>query len=516
MAKLREENQGLREEKLSQQVVQEKLQSENGELWAQLQQHKQQIESLGRDLREMQKRAGLTSSTLDPGSAERTVVRGWDWPEEEPLMQATLIEISPASPERTSKAFVAPPQAVPAMVPQIPDAPPQVVPALVPQIPDREKDLVAHLQHLKAQMVTVEEQGESLRAATKVIEKEYSRIYQDNSAFCTSALSAAGSAVIRAEDERQVEYLPNGADVVQLPPISGSAVQISNGAAAAEALESLRKTAKEVMSGRKEGPMVQFNSNGSPTSTGTATPKEKMLNGASNVEATINERCSSMPPSSFFDPVRLGQNLALSADGAIATRIRGCRQSVALGCQVLTCGSDGCWFFALEILETVPGWVSGLGIGVTRTHPTELRNVPDKAWRIPGTVIAGYWGRAFCEGREYRIPWRADQLCRGDKIACLLTAHGAFAIFVNSKRVVWFDSGFKFQDPSKASFYAVVDVFAAAKSVRWVEDPALPMGALDRCLECPPVISPLQSARRSKSKEAFDSNQSRQSDYYNQ
>ena len=46
------------------------------------------------------------------------------------------------------------------------------------------------------------------------------------------------------------------------------------------------------------------------------------------------------------------------------------------------------------------GWVGGLGIGLTQTSSASLRRAPDKAWRMPRTFILGYWGRAFCDGKE--------------------------------------------------------------------------------------------------------------------
>merc|ERR1719301_58107 len=98
MVKLREENQGLHEEKVTQQVVQQRLKSENSELWAQLEQHKEQIESLGRDLREMQKHCGLqAAATLDP-PAEEQVEQACDWSDE-------LLQVPAAPMEETALVY---------------------------------------------------------------------------------------------------------------------------------------------------------------------------------------------------------------------------------------------------------------------------------------------------------------------------------------------------------------------------------------------------------------------------
>merc|ERR1719482_79672 len=176
-----------------------------------------------------------------------------------------------------------------------------------------------------------------------------------------------------------------------------------------------------------------------------------------------------------------GVNLVLSEDGYIATRTRGCRQSVAVGSGPIPRRASG-WYFEVLVGETVTGWVGGLGIGVTRSSPDQLRRVPDKAWRLPSTFIVGYWGCVFLDGRERRTRWRSDTLQVGARIGLLVTPdEGDLIIFVDDVPVVYAEGalreksrsddvgagsgGLLSRDREIEPLYPVVDVFAATKVV---------------------------------------------------
>jgi len=161
----------------------------------------------------------------------------------------------------------------------------------------------------------------------------------------------------------------------------------------------------------------------------------------------------------------IGINVELSEDGYAARRTRGCRQSVVIGSSPLDLQEQG-WYFEVVVRETVNGWVGGLGIGVTRTAPSELRRLPDKGWRIPGTFIVGYWGCVFLDGRERRTKWKADSLEVGSKVGLLITGDGKgdLIVFVDGCPVVRADGVL----PSAGqldSLYPVIDIFAATLSV---------------------------------------------------
>eukprot|EP00913_Durusdinium_trenchii_P026105 g24489.t1 len=150
-----------------------------------------------------------------------------------------------------------------------------------------------------------------------------------------------------------------------------------------------------------------------------------------------------------------GLNLEFSEDGYRATRVRGCRQSVAIGRAPLPFKEYG-RYFEIVVTETVPGWVGGLGIGITpdprsltpgtltdRMTPAmtglfdnSWKRLPDKAWRIPKTSVLGYWGCAFLDGSEFRTSWHPDTLETGTKVGFLATSTGDFVLFVEGEAMV--------------------------------------------------------------------------------
>mmetsp|Transcript_56596 Transcript_56596/g.132793 ORF Transcript_56596/g.132793 Transcript_56596/m.132793 type:complete len:640 (+) Transcript_56596:55-1974(+) len=169
-----------------------------------------------------------------------------------------------------------------------------------------------------------------------------------------------------------------------------------------------------------------------------------------------------------------GVNVELSEDGYRATRARGCRQSVALGSAPLVRQASG-WYFEVVIQETVSGWVGGLGIGVTRTPPGTVQRVPDKAWRLPGTCIVGYWGCVFLDGNERKTHWRPDDLQAGQRVGFLVTGDGRgdIILFVDDQPVVHVPGAMLAKDMNATSIavgvpepmFPIVDIFAATRAV---------------------------------------------------
>jgi len=175
----------------------------------------------------------------------------------------------------------------------------------------------------------------------------------------------------------------------------------------------------------------------------------------------------SLPKIQPFSRCACGVNVALSEDGYIAKRTRGCRQSVLIGSTPLARQKDG-WYFEVEIRETVEGWVGGVGIGVTTTSPGNLRRVPDKAWRMPNTYIIGYWGCVFLDGQERRTSWKPDLLQAGSKVGLLISesgGSGGIRVFVDGSLVVYIEGALGSHAVPTTEFYPVVDVFAATLAV---------------------------------------------------
>ena len=194
---------------------------------------------------------------------------------------------------------------------------------------------------------------------------------------------------------------------------------------------------------------------------------------ASSPERTLGNSLRSMGPLSPtgpgevllpFCPKASGINLEISEDGYTATRFRGCRQSVAVGTGPVPLQEHG-RYFEITVEDTVPGWVGGLGIGVTSSTPQGFKRVPDKAWRIPKTMVIGYWGCVFVDGCEQKTAWRADSLHPGARVGFLVTLAGDLLVFVDGKAVVRVDGAFEGGQRNHEPLYPVVDVFAATRVV---------------------------------------------------
>jgi len=174
-----------------------------------------------------------------------------------------------------------------------------------------------------------------------------------------------------------------------------------------------------------------------------------------------------------------GANIEISTDGYVAKRTRGCRQSVVIGSAPLERQEQG-WYFEVNVRETVSGWVGGLGIGVTRTPPSELRRMPDKAWRIPSTFIVGYWGCVFLDGRERRTKWKADSLAAGSRVGLLVTGDGRgdLVVFADGLPVVRAEDVLATGSPVHGehvdTLYPVIDVFAATLEVELLPNAEVP------------------------------------------
>lgn len=211
---------------------------------------------------------------------------------------------------------------------------------------------------------------------------------------------------------------------------------------------------------------------------------------SSGVSALLTEPVLPVEPAHSGGPVTApfsrqtcGVNVTLSDDGYVATRTRGCRQSVLLGGAPLPRQDLG-WYFELEVCETVEGWVGGLGIGVTRTSPGQLRRIPDKAWRMQNTFIVGYWGCVFLNGKERRTHWRADTLPSGSRVGLLVSGDGSgdLHVFVDNTMVVSVPGALAEHALPGVELFPVVDVFAATLKVAlqpMSTPPAPPWGAAE-------------------------------------
>lgn len=169
-----------------------------------------------------------------------------------------------------------------------------------------------------------------------------------------------------------------------------------------------------------------------------------------------------------------GQNCTVSFDGATATRTKGCRQCVVLGDTPLELHVGCGWYFELRINEVVTGWVGGLGIGITLTRPGSLPCLPDRAWRVPNSWIAGYWGRMFGNGQQHLIDWKPQELKASDRVGFLVNLKGECIVYVNDEVRVHFTESKVPVSPKGTELTALVDVFASAASVTLID--TLPPG----------------------------------------
>lgn len=165
----------------------------------------------------------------------------------------------------------------------------------------------------------------------------------------------------------------------------------------------------------------------------------------------------------------VGLNIFLSHDGYTATRSSGCRQSVAVCKAPLALQAEG-WYFEVEVLQTVHGWLGGLGIGVTQADPREMKDqrLPDKASRIPKTYILGYVGSKYLNGSCEFIDWQPGLLQAGQRVGLLIArTTNDLVVTVDGEEVAKVSG----DDLRSAGFsaepmYGIVDVFNATLSIR--------------------------------------------------
>ncbi|CAE7195503.1 unnamed protein product [Symbiodinium sp. CCMP2592] len=171
----------------------------------------------------------------------------------------------------------------------------------------------------------------------------------------------------------------------------------------------------------------------------------------------------------------VGLNILLSQDGFTATRSCGCRESVAVCKGPLS--QHGAGYFEVEVCQTVDGWMGGLGIGVTHSSPSDLKEqrLPDKAWRVPRSFVLGYAGNKYLNGKEGTLDWQSDQLRVGQRVG-LLVDGGSLSVFVDGHEVAsvpeaeMLSAGLRQDEP----LYGIVDIYNAALSVRLLPGAAVP------------------------------------------
>merc|ERR1712025_157846 len=90
--------------------------------------------------------------------------------------------------------------------------------------------------------------------------------------------------------------------------------------------------------------------------------------------------------------------------------------------------------------------------------------------------MAGYWGRIFCAGNEYRTMWNAEELEVYDCVGFLVTTESEILVFVNGKQKAWLNASIPLPSGTDGRvLLPVVDVFSATKSIRLVNGAEPPM-----------------------------------------
>lgn len=183
--------------------------------------------------------------------------------------------------------------------------------------------------------------------------------------------------------------------------------------------------------------------------------------------------------SSRFRTTLKGQNCSMTADGTTATRTKGCRQCVVMGDSPLELFPGVGWYFELMINDVVTGWVGGLGIGITMSKASRITALPDRAWRIPDSWIAGYWGRMFTDGQQHFVDWKPQDLRTRDKVGFLVTMEGECKVYVNGDLKVKFNEVLVPVKTGSDEPTALVDIFASTASVTLLEGAQPPEMRLD-------------------------------------
>uniref|UniRef100_A0A7S4UDS3 NHR domain-containing protein n=1 Tax=Alexandrium monilatum TaxID=311494 RepID=A0A7S4UDS3_9DINO len=180
-----------------------------------------------------------------------------------------------------------------------------------------------------------------------------------------------------------------------------------------------------------------------------------------------------------FSQDTVGSNLIVTDDGCRAARRCGCRESTAIGSMPLQRQAEGL-YFEVRVLQTVEGWMGGLGIGITHTKATDLQRIPDKAWRVPSTFIVGYSGCAYVNGKENGCAWQPDNLKPGQRVGCLITGNWRqdMVIYVDGKEVFRIE-GSKLREGGLRGepLYPIVDVCNATLAAELLPRATAPKAA---------------------------------------
>jgi hypothetical protein len=165
-------------------------------------------------------------------------------------------------------------------------------------------------------------------------------------------------------------------------------------------------------------------------------------------------------PWSFSFHDLAGENIQLSQDNRVATRIRGCRRGAVFSRTPLVENVTA----AIEVVSSVDGWNGALAVGVTSTDPTTMEALPEKIWTIPDTVLVGYCGRVrSSDEAEEDVSWRSEELVENDVIGIMIDGRGMMILSVNNRVVVELELG-----PPKPRFL-VVDVYGRTVAVRLLD-----------------------------------------------
>ena len=91
--------------------------------------------------------------------------------------------------------------------------------------------------------------------------------------------------------------------------------------------------------------------------------------------------------------------------------------------------------------------------------PVAMSRVPR---RIPGSWVAGYWGRMFTNGQQHLIDWKPQDLKQQDRVGFLVSPKGESVVYVNGQEKVRFKETLV---PTEEPLLPIVDVFASTASV---------------------------------------------------
>jgi hypothetical protein len=121
-------------------------------------------------------------------------------------------------------------------------------------------------------------------------------------------------------------------------------------------------------------------------------------------------------------------------------------------------------YFEVKIEDTeVEAAVDGLAIGVTLFNPQCFKEPFDIAEEVPRSWSFGYDGQAHVDGKEemVEIPWKPNQLKKGDRVSLLVAHDGAAHVYVNDIEV----TSMKCDIPVDLDMYPIVDLLGVVRAV---------------------------------------------------